>query len=84
MLGLPIHLPPNRTELFQEDLLRVLRSLSLYVAHDLASLSQVELGPVAYIHLKNVPLRKLDFGLSQEVQVLVLKQRGSRSTSILD
>ena len=84
LLGLPIHLPANRTELFQEDLLRMLRSLSLHVAHDFASLSQVQLRPVAYIHLKNVSLRKFDFGLSQEVQIMVLKQRGSRSTSTLD
>jgi hypothetical protein len=56
ILSLSIHFSPNRTELFQENLLSMLSSLSLNIAHDLASLLEVELGPVTYIHLENISL----------------------------
>lgn len=54
--GLFVHFPSNGTELLEEDLFGMLRSLRLHVAHDLAALAEVELSPVTDVHLQNVSL----------------------------
>ena len=78
-----LHLAADSTQFLQEDLLGMFSALRLHIPHDFASLTKVELRPVANIHLQDVPLRKLYFGLSQEVQVLVIEKRSHGSLTIL-
>ena len=78
-----LHLAADSTQLLQEDLFGMFSALRLHIPHDFASLTKVELRPVANIHLQDVPLRKLHFGLSQEVQVLVIEKWSHGSLTIL-
>ena len=70
-----IELSSNCSKFFQEDLLCMCRPLLLNMIHNLASLPQLQVSPVSYIHFKNILLVQLDLSLSQEVDVLVLKHR---------
>ena len=84
LLHMAVHLSANGTELFEEDLFRMLRSLRLHEAHNLASLSQVERLPVTNIHLEDVFLRHFGFCLCKEVQIVLLDHGCHRSTVLLD
>ena len=73
--GLLINLPADTTELLQEDLLGMLGSLCLNVAHDLTPLTEIKLCPIANVHLEYIRLREFDLGRRDEFQVLILDQR---------
>ena len=78
-----LHLAADSTQLLQEDLFGMFSALSLHISHYFASLTKVELRPVANIHLQDVPLRKLYFSLSQKVQILVIEKWSHHALAIL-
>ena len=78
-----LHLTADSTQFLQEDLLGMFSALRLHIPHDFASLTKVELRPVANIHLQDVSLRKLYFSLSQKVQILVIEKWSDHPLAVL-
>ena len=58
----------------------MLCSLCLHVAHDFAPLTEIQLSPIAHIHLQNVSLRQFNLGLCKKIQVLRLNEWSNRRT----
>lgn len=57
------------TQLFEENFLRMLGSLSLHIRHDFASLLQIKFCPVAHVHFHNFLRWHLHFRCCQKLNI---------------